>query len=46
MNREPLPMISTTTLSTNGERKSTNIEESRLVDKIFINQKPNIFEYH
>jgi transposase InsO family protein len=45
MKREPMPIISTNALSTNGERKSINIEESRLVDKIFNNQKPAIFGY-
>ena len=45
MNRDPLPIINTNALSTNGERKSLKIEESRLVDKIFNTQKPNIFEY-
>ena len=45
MNREPMPIVSTNALSTNDERKSSEIEESRLVDKIFINQKTNIFDY-
>jgi transposase InsO family protein len=45
INKEPLPIISTYALSTNGERKSINIEESRLVDKIFNNEKLNIFDY-
>ncbi|GHT92976.1 hypothetical protein FACS1894140_5730 [Spirochaetia bacterium] len=31
-------------VSTNGERKSFKIEESRLVDKIFNNQKPHCFD--
>ena len=44
-NRNPLPIVSTYALSTNDERKSKNIEESRFVDKIFNNQKPDIFEY-
>lgn len=30
MNKEPMPIISTHALSTNGERKSLKIEESRL----------------
>jgi len=46
INKEPVLIISTTALSTNGERKSFKIEVSRLVDKIFINQKLDIFEYH
>ena len=45
MNKEPLPIISTNALPTNGEHKSLKIEESRLVDKIFNVQKTNIFEY-
>lgn len=46
MNREPLPIVSTHALSTNGKRKSLNIEESHLADKIFNNQQQDTFDYH
>jgi transposase InsO family protein len=43
MSKEQQTRICTAALSTNGERKSLKIEESRLVDKIFKEQMP-IFE--
>jgi putative transposase len=44
MNSGLLPTGSTGALSTNGERQPLKIEESRLVGKIFNDQKPGIFE--
>jgi hypothetical protein len=42
LNNDQQSIINTTTLSTNGERKSpSKIEESRLVDKVFM--KPNAY---
>jgi len=44
MNKDPLSQDSTEALSTNGERQSFQIEESRLVDKIIRDQMTTIFE--
>lgn len=44
MNKDPLPPDGTKALSTNGERQSLQIEESRLVDKIVRDQLTTIFE--
>jgi len=45
MIREPQPNVCTEALSTNGERKSPQIVVSRLVDKVFENQKLTILEH-
>lgn len=45
LNREPQIKICTEALSTNGERKSFKIEESRLVDKEFEKPTLTIFEH-
>ena len=42
-NKEPMTMIENTALSTNGERQSLKIGESRLVDKIIDDPLPIIF---
>ena len=44
VSKEPPSTGSTEALSTNGERKSLQIGESRFVDKIFKEQKSIIFE--
>ena len=44
MKKEQLPIISTNALSTNGERQSLKIEESRLVDKIVDEPMTIIFD--
>lgn len=46
MNKEQMMIDSTVALSTNGERNTLQIEESRLVDKIVEEQKLNIFEIY
>lgn len=43
LNKEPMLMIGNAVLSTNGERQSLEIEESRLLDKNIDNQLPIIF---